>query len=650
MFIDVKLISGFSKPLTYTVPTDWPAVCPGTLVRVPLRSMRALAVITRVFSEPPTTPFALKEAYHIEPLPKDPHYLTFLQELGTYHQMESLHFMKRMQSFLKEKEARDLVLPEQEAEEPLSKQVTLTDEQTAVVRAVSPHITAPTYYPALLHGVTGSGKTEVYKALIQRAFREGKTTLFLLPEVSLAVQFERILQQQLPASIPLFSFHSATTPKQKQALWSHLLPAKPALIIGVHLPVLLPIPNLGLIIIDEEHEVGFQEKKHPKLNTKQAALFRARRYQIPIVMGSATPSVASLYNVQERGWNLFQLKNRFAGKFPSIQIVSLTDKKQRRSFWISDALLQALRNRLIKKEQSIVFLNRRGVCFFVQCKACSFIFSCNSCSVSLTLHADNTLRCHYCAYQRVHPEKCSECTSTEFLKKGIGTEHLVTILQKLLPTARIGRADLDATSNKKAWKETITAFEQRELDILVGTQTITKGYHFPHVTLVGVIWADINLNFPFYNAQETTLQQLIQVAGRAGRQHEESLVIIQTMTEHPIFKHMNEVDYLDFYKEEIKRRANIGYPPLIRLAEIELKHGKEDVVEAEATLAAAWLMKTGAVRVLGPAKPPVARIKKIFSRKIYLKAESFNGLQKAYEALMFKRFKSSVFFTPDPLN
>lgn len=648
MFIDVKLISGFSKPLTYQIPEEWQAIKPGALVRVPLRAARVSALVLRVYKEKPVTLFALKDACFIEPFPQDAHYLPFLRGLGAYHLVDEVHFIKRMQTFLHEKERTEVLLLEQQTQE--KKTVTLTPEQQAIVDALLPIITHPVYSPNLIHGVTGSGKTEVYKALIAHAFELQKTTFLLLPEVSLAVQFERILKEQLPAEIPIFAFHSAVTPKQKQLLWHYLMHNKPVLIIGVHLPVLAPCSNLGLIIIDEEHEVGFQEKKHPKINTKHAALLRAQQYNIPIVLGSATPSVSSLYNVEHRGWRFFSLHHRFAGKFPSIEIVSLTDKKQRKNFWISDQLHTAIKDRLSRREQTIIFLNRRGICFFVQCKSCSFIFSCSSCSVSLTLHADNTLRCHYCNYQHTQPPYCTQCKNTEFLKKGIGTEQIVTILQKLFPQARIGRADLDATSNKVLWKKTITNFETKNLDILVGTQTITKGYHFPHVTLVGAIWADINLNFPFYNAQETTLQQLIQVAGRAGREKETSTVIMQTMTDHPLFNHLNETHYLDFYKHELERRKMLSYPPLIRFAEIELKHTKEEVVDQEAQQCAATLMRFEGITVLGPAQPPVARIKKIVSRKMYLKAHSFAVLQKAFASLNQKHYKSSLFFTPDPLN
>jgi primosomal protein N' (replication factor Y) len=647
MYIDVKLLSGFPKPLLYRAPSIWQNLAKGTIVNVPMRNAIVPAFVLKTYTTDPKVAFKVREADSIEAFPEDPNYYTFIEKLAQYHAIEEISFIKRIHSFIKQNNTAEL--PVQEASTK-HKEVQLTEEQQAVVDFLCPKITEQAYTPTLLHGVTGSGKTEVYKKLIIRAFKDKKSTILLLPEVTLAVQFERLLRAQLPIEIPIVSFHSATSAKTKKLLWKYALEGYPQLIIGVHLPILLPLSNLGVIVVDEEHETGFQEKKHPKLNTKHAALLRAQLYNIPILLGSATPSITSLYNVKHRGWKLFQLKKRFAGAFPRIQRISLTDKKQRKNFWISTELKNSIQDRLTKKEQSLIFLNRRGVCFFMQCKDCSHIFNCTSCSVSLTLHADDFLKCHYCSYILAKPTICPTCNKTEFLKKGIGTQQLVTVLQRMFPTARIARADMDTTVNKKLWQQIITQFENQELDILVGTQTITKGYHFPNVTLVGIIWGDINLNFPFYNAQETVLQQLIQVAGRAGRQRPDSTVIVQTMTDHPVFNYLTEINYLKFYQKEIEERKLVNYPPIVRFAEIEIKHSKEETAEQESFTIAAQLLKNKNLTVLGPAQPPVSRIKKIFSRKIYIKAKQFNSLVTAFKSLDKEQFKSSVFFTPHPLN
>ena len=339
----------------------------------------------------------------------------------------------------------------------------------------------------MFQGVTGSGKTEVYKHLIQAAISNNKSVILLLPEVSLAMRFESLLKITFP-EYALFGFHSGTSASIKKHVWNHLLQEKPCIIVGVHLPVLLPIKNVGLIIVDEEHESGYQEKKHPRIHTRDAAILRAHHYQIPIVLGSATPSFSTLWNVKQKGWNYFELKQRFSGNFPQMQIVNLHDKKARKHFWISEPLYKAMQDRLAKKEQIIIFINRRGYSFFVQCKSCGLIPTCNQCSVSLTLHNDYQLLCHYCGHIKQFEVHCFECKKDEavFLKKGVGTEQVVTILEKLFPYAKIARADMQTTSKKKVWQETVENFAQGSIDILVGTQTVTKGYHFPGVTLVGV--------------------------------------------------------------------------------------------------------------------------------------------------------------------
>lgn len=661
MYIRVKLLNGFRESLTYTVPSSWRMDnLVGSIVEVPLQKRTEAAFVEAAFNElTDSTTYAIRPATSQGIVPSDPHYLPFIQKLASYHAIDKLAFFKRIRHFLQEK-AHDY--PEfSPVLESAQKETKLTQEQQVVVDAIVPAVVKGEYYPALLHGVTGSGKTEIYKKLIMQAVQLNKSSLLLLPEVSLAVQFSSLLREQLPATIPLYSFHSATSIKEKRELWHRLLTNQPVVIIGVHLPVLLPLPDLGLIIVDEEHEVGFQEKKHPKVHTKDAAFLRAQISSIPILAGSATPSIASLYNVRHKGWHFFQLKKRFAGEFPQVSVVKLTDVKPtgkpRKHFWISSELEEALAAQLTKKEQTIIFLNRRGYSFFIQCKGCGFIPHCVQCSVSLTHHSSKLqerLVCHYCAFSTEVPQACSSCKSDTLLKKGIGTQQVVTILEKLFPQARIARADLDTTINKKKWMQTIKDFETGAIDILVGTQTITKGYHFPHVTLVGILWADIHLSLPVYNAAEVTLQQLIQVAGRAGRQSHESKVIVQTMLDHPIYEYLDECEYDNFYESEMAKRALVNYPPCVRFAQIELRHALEATVVEEANLMAHYLIKVIQkkhmnVIILGPSQPPVHMIKNVCMRKIYLKAQTMADLIEAYRYIDKTFYQSAIFFTPNPL-
>ncbi len=653
MFAQVKLLKGFKEPLLYEAPDQLKNdLSINSLVKVPLRNQTVYAYVQKLYHEKPAISFNVKKILSIEQLPHDMHYFKFIDQLAYYYQTEPVHFLKRLYFFLNHEKPTEFIDPF--AQSSIKHNVTLTSEQQQVVSFIQPYIQDTMYLPTLLHGVTGSGKTEVYKALIEHAIAHHKTIILLLPEVSLAAQFTQLLKEQLPA-IPIVSFHSATAPTQKKMVWNRLLNAEPTVIIGVHLPLLLPIANLGLIIIDEEHEAGYQEKKHPKINTKEAALFKAHCAQIPILLGSATPSISSLYMVNNKKWHFFQLKKRFNGVFPKIKIVSLLEKKERRQFWISTELINAIRQRLAAQEQIMIFLNRRGFSFFVQCKQCSFIFYCNSCSVSLTLHHDNHLLCHYCGFSTTIPPYCGSCKHTDFLKKGIGTQFIVQTLQHIFPTARIARADLDATINKKKWQNTINLFKDGALDMLVGTQTITKGYHFPKVSLVGIIWADLNLHFPIYNAVETTLQQLIQVAGRAGRTGLASEVILQTMGTHPVFAQVNELQYADFYQHEIENRMLVNYPPFTRLVEIEFKHANDMVVEQDANFVADFLschIKTtySSITVLGPTKPPVWKLKNWYMRKIYLKSNSIHDIIRLYRSIPLSTIKSFIYFTPNPLN
>jgi len=655
MYVQVRCLNAYDHALWYKIP---PGLCKkdpvGTVVHVPLRNRVVPAVIIHAQQKTPRTHFIIKAIERQEPFPEDPHYHAFLTRLAAYQRIDSHHFIKRLASFLGERVHRPFEA--QKKEEQARGPVALTDEQEAVVSFLLPRIAQGVYSPTVLHGVTASGKTEVYKELLISALAQSKSALFMLPEVTLALEFERRLQRELGAEVPIYGFHSGTTPREKYAAWQHLIAGTPIIVIGVHLPVLLPIANLGLIIVDEEHDAGYQEKKHPKVHSRDAAVMRAYGAGIPIVLGSATPSLSTLHNVNARDWNFFRLKKRFSGSFPNVSLAFLSDKAQRKNFWISTKLYYAIKKRLSCNEQAIIFLNRRGLNFFVQCSSCSTIFSCASCSVSLTLHEGDMLLCHYCGHTSVLPNRCNACQAGKesLLKKGIGTQRVVSILQDLFPQARIARADLDTTIKKKRWEETVRDFHAGAIDILVGTQTITKGYDFPRVTLVGILWADLNLNFPVYNASEVTLQQLIQVAGRAGRQSAESEVIVQAMGEHPIFNYLSEQDYLQFYAHELAVRRELAYPPCGRLALVTLRHSEESVVAEESQKVAALLYDRAQnlpdVRILGPASPPVHRIKGLFFRTIYCKAPTVQYISRVMDVVDPETYQSVIYFTPNPVS
>ncbi|MCX5924498.1 MAG: primosomal protein N' [Candidatus Dependentiae bacterium] len=654
MIIHVRLLHYASKFFTYSVPSELQhQISPGVLVKVPLGSRVVPAVVSQVADPQQKYSFIIKPIDSVYPFPKDTLYASFIETIGNYSQTDSLYFLQRLQQFLSEKEQiKDMATPLQSVTH--GEQVSFTDEQQAAYDQVAPYVSGKKHQTFLLHGVTGSGKTEIYKRLAQDAISQGKAVILLLPEVALALRFEKIFASYF-AQIPVIGFHSAAPIGQKRLLWQCLLEQKPIIIIGVHMPILLPIAHLGLIIVDEEHDHGYQEKKHPKIHSRDMAILKAAMYGVPVVLGSATPSLQSLWNVKKRGWTLLTMLNRFSGNFPKIQFASLKTKKKRKHFWITDELLKAMQDRLEKKEQTIIFLNRRGYSFFVQCP-CSFVFSCSQCSVSLTLHQDDSLLCHYCGYKSFMPPSCPSCcvSHEEFLKKGIGTQQVVSILQKLFPQARIERADLDTTVKKRSWANTVEEMQEGSIDILVGTQSITKGYHFPGVTLVGVLWADLNLHFPVYNAAETALQQLIQVAGRAGRQSQESTVIIQAFDEHKIFGFVDETKYQTFYDQEIQNRVDAQYPPYKHIAEIELKGSDQKMVEQDAKRFAAMLRQCAEqqgfdVQILGPIPAMIYKIKTVYCQKLFLKSFSRSSMIELFSDLKNYKMKSSVYFTIDPV-
>ena len=647
MFAHVLLINGCPEPFWYHIPDQLHAVVGvGSLVHVPLKTVVKVGmvmVVTPVLD--PKITYTLRDVEKLAAFPGDPHYRKFIERVAHFYCLSPLYFYQRLQGFMREKNLRKELAQLVPAGIPV---VELTDEQEQAVQAIVPLIDNPKFAPFVLHGVTGSGKTEVYKKIIMRALEQNKTVVLLLPEVSLALRFQHILTQGLPG-MPIFGFHSGTSPRERGLLWKKLMLGRPMLLIGVHLPMLLPLPNLGLIIIDEEHEQGFAEQSHPKINARELALWRASQYQIPIVLGSATPSLSSLYNVQQHGWKLLKIMRRFAGAFPTITRVLLTDKSLQRgtNFWVSRELERSVRERLDRKEQVIIFINRRGHSFFVQCKTCGDVPMCGACSVSLTYHESDDLRCHYCAYTRPLPATCTACKPPGgvWVKKGLGTQQAVQIFKELFPQAVIERVDLD--SNKQQ-QEIIKRMHDGAIDILIGTQSITKGYHFPKVTLVGVLWADVNANFPLYNAAETTLQQLIQVAGRAGRQCAGGEVIVQMMRDNPLFQHVNEEYYLEFAQQELEVRQLAGYPPCMRLACIELRHEDPVQINRDAKELVAQLQELAtanglAVRILGPAMPVISRIQNCEVRHIMLKGQVFKDVHQLLLVATQARLASDVF-------
>ncbi|MCK4650741.1 primosomal protein N' [Candidatus Babeliales bacterium] len=666
MYALVKVLKGFAKPLFYKIPSSLNNQnLIGKIVQVQLKNKITPALVLKQYKTiSKNIPFKIKPIINIEKFPDDRLYHNFVEKISKLYLTNPLYFYKRIKNFLlasnREKKVKTVIsqkiLPS--SEKNYVKKIILTNEQKIVVQYAEKFIDKKKYTPILLHGVTGSGKTEIYKKLIIKNIEKNKSIILLLPEVSLAIQFQFLLQHQLPKHISIIGFHSASKEKEKKSLWQKLINKKPIVIIGVHLPILLPISNLGLIIVDEEHELGFSEKKHPKINSKEVAIWRSAHYEIPIILGSATPCLNSLHNAKTKNWKFFQLKKRFQGNFPDFQLIFLKNKKTsgKKSFWISSKLENSIKQNLLKREQTIIYLNRRGYSFFIQCKKCGFIFQCPNCSVSLTLHKNinsQILRCHYCNHVQNIKSSCPKCNSDEnnFLKKGIGTQQVVNILQGIFPQALIERADLDSAIKKRSWHKTLENFKKGKIDILVGTQLISKGYHFENVTLVGIIWADLNLHFPIFNSSETTLQKLIQVAGRTGRGNKKGKVIVQAIHDHQIFKYLNEQNYLNFCSKELELRKITKYPPFYRLIQIELKNKNTSQLNNDSMLLCQKFHTINKdlnlnIQILGPARPIVYRIQKIESKHIFLKTNSFDNFFRLIKNINFETFESKIFVVP----
>ena len=663
VFVLVRLLSGWREPLWYRVPEHLQAtVAVGTFVDVPLRTQQIPALVMKTHPLPATDPSRIKDISGVFAFPADDTYHGFVVAVADFFMVEPITLHHRIVQQLhtppKADEAEEI--PPQTPTQHTST-ITFSDEQQTVINALAPQVQTGGYAPTLLQGVTGSGKTEVYKQLIITAINTQKTTICLFPEVTLALQFETIFKQQLPFPERIFSFHSTTKVSEKKKLWNMLLAKTPVVILGVHLPILLPIANLGLILVDEEHERGFQEKRHPKMNSKELALWRAKTYNCPIILGSATPSLSTLHAAKTGKMAHYRLTKRFKGKFPAIIHAKMVtpDKKKRTSFWITNELEAAIRDRLSKKQQTILYLNRRGHSFSAQCQDCGTLVMCQSCSVSLTPHEhENTkefhLTCHYCSFTTPVPTTCAACKKSEkpLLMKGIGTQQLTTIVQKMFPEAKIARADLDSTKQKREWLKTADQFKRGELDILIGTQLITKGYHFPNVTLVGIVWADLGLSIPDYHTRETVLQKLIQVAGRAGREHEESEVIIQALSHDPLFDIISEEHYERFCETELTVRQELQYPPFGRFVQLECVHSDEVILMRETALLATQLRQLAHehnlnVTIMGPVEPIIKKIAGAEARHIFLKSPTFGPIHTLLQAVKTQKgLKSSIFLIP----
>ncbi|MCK0131721.1 primosomal protein N' [Flavobacteriaceae bacterium F08102] len=493
----------------------------------------------------------------------------------------------------------------------------------------------------LLHGITSSGKTEIYVKFIQEIIDRGEQVLYLVPEIALTTQLIHRLKQYFGNQIAVF--HSKYSLNERVEVWRETLAnsAKAKLILGARSSVLLPFENLGLIIVDEEHETSYKQfDPAPRYHARDAAIVLAQMHSAKVLLGSATPSIESYYNAKSEKYGLVELKTRFGNVLlPEIELVDIKEgyRKNRMKGHFSERLMVLITEALEAKEQVILFQNRRGFSPIVECLSCGVSPHCPNCDVSLTYHKyKNQLQCHYCGYHRDLPKVCGACGMPNLDTKGFGTEQIELELSELFPEATIGRMDLDTTRGKYGYQKIISAFQAREIDILVGTQMLTKGLDFDNVTVVGVLNADNMLNFPDFRAHERSFQLLVQVAGRAGRADKRGKVAIQTFNPyHQILQQVSTNDYQTMYKEQLNDRYQFQYPPIQRLLKITLKHKDFNKVNTGANWLATSLVNNFGNLVLGPTSPAVSRIRNQHIKTILIKlpknrpvSQSKNILQK----------------------
>lgn len=515
----------------------------------------------------------------------------------------------------------------------------------------------------LLHGVTSSGKTEIYIHLIKKAIDEGKQVLYLLPEIALTVQMTRRLQNVFGSRLGIY--HSKYSDAERVEIWKKQLSSEPYdVILGARSAVFLPFTRLGFVIVDEEHETSFkQQDPAPRYHARSTAIMLARMYEgAKVLLGTATPSMESYHNACTGKYGYVQLTTRYKDvAMPEIRVVDTKDlyhRKMMRGAFSPD-LLETMRTALRNKKQVLLFQNRRGFAPMVECKVCGWVPKCKNCDVSLTYHRSmNLLTCHYCGYTYPVPKQCPNCESTELLGRGYGTEKIEDRVRELFPEARIARMDLDTTRSAGAYGRIIDDFSCGRTDILIGTQMITKGLDFSGVTVVGILNADTMLNYPDFRAYEQAFQMLSQVSGRAGRRDERGLVILQTKSaDLPVIQQVVAGDFQTFARDLLEERSMFRYPPFYHLVYVYLRHRNEQLVDSAAIEMASRLRQAFADRVLGPDKPAVARVKTESIRKIVIKLEQGINLPLARQCmaeartqlLQDKRYAAmTVFFDVDP--
>lgn len=534
--------------------------------------------------------------------------------------------------------------------------VKLNFQQAEVLREISSRLGKKSFFPVLLHGVTGSGKTEIYLKAVEKVIADGGEAMYLVPEIGLTPQLiTRIEGRIKPDQIAVL--HSKIAKRTRYDQWRQIRRGQIKLVVGARSAIFAPLPDLRLIIVDEEHDISYKQDDRFCYSARDSAVMKAKLSRAVVILGSATPSVQTYFNADTKKYQYLELAERVEDKtLPKVEIVDLKVAKntQDKMPIFSPELKAAMETTLARGEQILLFLNRRGFDTFLICADCGHTFRCPNCSVSLKNHpAEGIIKCHYCDYRQKAQPLCPSCKGSRVSNYGVGTQKLEAETKRMFPHARVQRMDADTTSTRGSQEKILYRLWQREIDILVGTQIVAKGHDFPHITLVGVVSADTGLNLPDFRASEKTFQQLMQVAGRGGRGDVSGRVVIQTFNpEHYVLKYVQNHDYKSFFAEEIALRQTLNYPPFSRIINLRLSSTRKEHIQkyAEnfAQLAKNLNKQHGnKVEILGPAPSPLAKIKGRFRFQMLLKSNNVKVLRQLAANLTSEAKKSTVKITVD---
>jgi len=636
MFADI-VFNRPIEPLTYEIPSDYRGVYPGMRVAVSLRNRPAVGIIYKLKSE--TDLSKVKKIDEI--LDKKP---VLNEDLIRTAEWISRYYLCSVGEALWtivpkgiKKREKQVVM---ESAKPGEDELELTADQKIVHNALLQSINSGRGEHLLLYGVTGSGKTEIYLRIIHEVVRRGKGAILLVPEISLTPQTVKYFSKRVGNELALL--HSRLTKAEKINEWHRILSGEKKIVIGARSAIFAPLKTIGIIIIDEEHETSYKSDETPRYNARSVAFYRAKSHNASLLLGSATPSVESYYLAKQKKLKLLRLPRRVLNQdFPRTHVTDL--RKTKGEKYIAKPLLSAIEERLKHQEQVILFLNRRGFSPHVYCENCGYVFKCRNCDITLTYHKKKMhLSCHYCGYTMKPPDVCPNCRDERIAFSGFGTEKIEKILNDRFPGAVIVRMDTDTVKKRTSITQILSAFSKKQIDILLGTQIVTKGLHFPNVTLVGVLNADIPLNFPDFRSAERTFNLITQVSGRAGRGEKGGEVIIQTYNPiHYAIQSAKNQDYEEFFTQEIKFRQVLIYPPFCRIVRLIFRGPDLEKLLNSARKAVLFFQeKNSYIALLGPSECPISRIKNNYRVHIIIKLEKIAPIQPFL--LEFKSMMSKI--------